>query len=61
MKISIEAGGNIVIEIDLDTQTLTTALPVGELGEIIVENGEPPIVHLTLPFGQVGTAEVMIE
>ena len=61
MKISIEAGGSIVIEIDLETQTLTTALPVsGELGEILIESGDPPIIHLTLPFGQIG-AEVKIE
>ena len=66
MKIIIQTGNEAVIEIDLDTQTLTTALPVpsGTLGEILVESGEPPIVHLTLPFGQVGqveAAEVKIE
>jgi hypothetical protein len=62
MKISIEAGGEIVIEIDLETQTLTTALPVsGELGEILVESGDPPIVRLSLPFGQVGALEVKVK
>jgi len=61
MKISIVAAGNVVIEIDLETQILTTALPVAELGEIKIESGTPPIVHLTLPFGQVGTAEIKAE
>ena len=62
MKISIVAAENVVIEIDLETQILTTALPaVGEFGEIRIEGTDPPIVHLTLPFGQVGAAEIKAE
>ena len=52
MKIIVETLNGATIEIDLEGQTLTASIPVVDvLGEIRVEDGTPPIVHLTLPFG----------
>ena len=54
MKIIVETLNGATIEIDLEGQTLKASIPVVDvLGEIRVVDGTPPIVHLTLPFGQV--------
>jgi hypothetical protein len=57
VKIIIQVDEEDIIEIDLEEKVLVTALPVGEPGEIRVEDGDPPIVHLTLPFGKLAIVE----
>ena len=54
MKIIVETE-TVTIEIDLVARTLKASLPaIGELGEIRVDNADPTMIHLTLPFDSAG-------